>query len=533
MSSTDMSVSTGGLGGPLPRSPTEEEQGHVPDDPDCDEEPEWWVDCETDQPRPLVQLLTLLLHAPPGKSWSNANANANFANVSNDPTMTVFCGANGLTIHNAPNPQFQSTLELPVGLYRAYRVALTGSHADDADDANGNGDQVPSFSLSSKALLECLQVLCLVESPEHLHFKYHGPSQLLRLEARLPGGGIASAAVLGKIPPTESAELSAAFGACEVVARLLCASVYLQDASELELVPGASSISLQFATLPQPALTLCVVGHSSQCQVILPGPVEITARGGEEHQVICHHYPLEAWKRAVKAIELAKETCLSINANGILAIQHQILLTGQQEAAFCDSLILPLVPLEDDHDQQSDQDTGAAGSTTGPSTTTSSTRRYSYPSHTRPLEDTSTIASAPPMPDGDDSDTDESSTGEPTISHPPLTFGSSTIMSTSELPAAPAAAAASSGSSNRPSHRRRRSHQQRRSSHDRAHSQSSETELHETTETRQHKRNHRRAFSLSQDSSSSSASSASPSPPSPRPQPDYCSSPEVVYGDMS
>jgi hypothetical protein len=35
---------------------------------------------------------------------------------------------------------------------------------------------------------------------------------------------------------------------------------------------------------------------------------------------------------------------------------------------------------------------------------------------------------------------------------------------------------------------------------------------------------------LSQDSSSSSSSS--PSPPSPVPQPEYCSSPEVVYGDM-
>ena len=527
-----------------PSSPIQEEQGRVQDSHDGLPEPEWWLDCETDQPRPLVQLLTLLLHAPPGKSSSN------------DPTMTVFCGPNGLTIHNAPNPQFQSTLELPMGLYRAYRAHRV------ANDTHADAAQVPSFSLSSKALLECLQVLCLVESPEYLHFKYHGPSQLLRLEARLPGGGMASAAVLGKMPPTESAELSAAFGASEVVARLLCASNYLQDASELDLVPGACSISLQFALLPQPALTLSVVGHSSQCQVILPGPVEITGGGrdgggDEEDQTICHQYPFEAWKRAVKAIELAKETCLSINANGILAIQHQILLTGQQEAAFCDSLLLPLVP--PDNDDNDDNRTAPSTSTSTQHSITDASRssRFSYPLHsqpfdpsTRPLDDGSTIASATAMPQGNepnpDSDSDESSsTRTPTISHPPLTFGSST-MSASDV----VVAAASSGSSNLPSQRRRLSHRRQRrhsmensavlpsSSTSPSHLEESlGTEFHEEmatkgTASRQQKRNRSRTF-LSQDSSSSSASSASPSPPSPRPQSDYCSSPEVVYGDMS
>lgn len=514
-------------------------------DDEDDEPDEWWLDCITDQPRPLVQLLTTTLLL---STKSSAAAAADI--------MTLFCGPTALTIHTHPSPQFQSTLELPRALFRRYLVAYNSNNnttRNDGDHSNTH-EQVSSFSVSTKTLLECLQVLSL-ESPQDLQWKYHGPSQVLRLEASLPKGGIASAALLAKIPPTESAELSAAFGAFEVVARLLCASQHLQDAAELDLVAGASTITLEFS---QTSLTLTTVGHSSTCQVIVPGPMELTSTTGGDDAVavIRYQYPLENWKRATKAMEVAKETCLSVNAQGILAVQHQILLTGQEEAAFCDCLLLPLIATEDE--EESTSRTTATTHPLGDISLASRSRAsssysqdwHSQPPHEstyssqpqHPNDDTSTIAtttagppSSAPYPNHDEDDSDTDDQEEEPFHHlpahkrpPPLTFGSTTG-------AGDAASLTSSASAAAPSSSRRFSSQYKRS---RRRSSTSSSGGRASSKTMEEEEPAPEDDEEEQDHNHN-ISSQDPTPPSPSPRPhqpseheySYCSSPEVVYGD--
>jgi hypothetical protein len=204
----------------------------------------------------------------------------------------------------------------------------------------------------------------------------------LEVRARATGSGLAGVvAIPGIVAPEshhhhhdngeEMAALSTAFGSQPITARLLCASSLLWDVLELEHIPGVSRITLEFvkaggdehqddddtasrstrttttiaaaAAAGTPSLSMTVQGHSSQCQVVLPGPIEFLStttnnRNNHHHnhrqrrRRIRYSYPISAWQRAMnKSLlqDLATETCVSVNSAGILAIQHQIVLPSK------------------------------------------------------------------------------------------------------------------------------------------------------------------------------------------------------------
>ncbi len=442
-------------------------------------ESDWLLDCECETPKVLLSLF---------QSLSDSKQHTTF-----------FCSPSaGLTIHTHPNPQFQCTLELPLGLFSKF-------HAKECD-----------FCVSYKTLLECLGVLT-IEHPLKLSLQYHAPTEVLKLEATLKHG-VSSAAISGMVPPESSAELSAAFGASPVVARLLCNSKNLQDWAELELVQGVASIRLVF----QPHTFTCfVVGHSSQCQVVLPLPVETQDK-------FQYSYPFQGWKRAMKPLDVAKETCLSINANGVLAVQHQ--MVHDDIAAFCDCLLLPLVEeeeadeegasMEENRSQATSRSASmsASASASIPTTIRRPTTTMTPTSH----DDTSTIVSVAtqrypqhvpqplpqqqqqPLPQDNESETDD----EPEIlPRRPLLFG--TASSLSHLSPA-------TTSSNRPRRSRKRPSRPSQPLHN---DEQQETSL-----------QRRRTTS---DTSTSQESHTHSRPDSPQHESSeilYCSSPEVVYG---
>jgi hypothetical protein len=58
----------------------------------------------------------------------------------------------------------------------------------------------------------------------------------------------------------------------------------------------------------------------------------------------------------MRGLDIAQETCISINANGMIAIQHQVLdVVGSSEANFIDFLMCA-VQEDDEHSQSSDDD---------------------------------------------------------------------------------------------------------------------------------------------------------------------------------
>ena len=294
-----------------------------------------------------------------------------------------------------------------------------------------------------------------------LTLSYHTSTEVLRLEwegscntnSDSSGGTVvATAAIPGLNPPPadEAAELSAAFGQSPITARWLCpnAGHELSDAKELDYLPGATTVRIRFLRAREgdehkdnnhnhnhnnnhnktrdglgsgSRLRLSARGHSGQVAIEIPAPIEFSGEDEESGRVgggsqtlsknknnrsnrtmptkIAHTYSLAGWKRALQPLDMARETCLSVNARGILAVQHQLVVdtsggshrskskrrssygghsySQQQqhqhqhqqqpappqpppakESAFCDFLLLPL---EVDEDRNGDNETDEEG----------------------------------------------------------------------------------------------------------------------------------------------------------------------------
>ncbi|KAL3934734.1 MAG: hypothetical protein SGBAC_009608 [Bacillariaceae sp.] len=213
-------------------------------------------------------------------------------------------------------------------------------------------------------------------------------------------GVVCTAVVSGLVPPEEQPQLSQAFLQQPIVARILVPSNILMDVLELALV-SPMAIQLQWKTTTLVAseskksvLQVTAVGPCSECAVQWQIPIEwanhnniemdeddqgdddytVTtdndtrmssldggrgrrSRKRKSHQnakrtvrKVKHSYPYEAWAQAMKPLldSQAHETCISVNEQGILAIQHQ-LLCHDNIAAFCDGLLVPLI-VEDEDD---------------------------------------------------------------------------------------------------------------------------------------------------------------------------------------
>jgi hypothetical protein len=201
--------------------------------------------------------------------------------------------------------------------------------------------------------------------------------------------------------------------------------------NELDLIPGATIVQISFvhqrhtvrkdgkykpsSVVGQRYIRLKTKGDTSQVVVDIPGPIELedqTSNDGNHNGTqqmmksdgnqrsihrVTHSYSLASWRQALQPLDLARETCISVNRHGILAVQHQLVLrdvvngernsssnstinggrrrstpihendtsnnnnrgsTGLNDdaAAFCDFLILPLADLDDGDNFDSDSD---------------------------------------------------------------------------------------------------------------------------------------------------------------------------------
>jgi len=389
------------------------------------------VVCRCETPKILYDLLqSFTKHG----SWSRNSANSSGTQSEEGATlnklhpMTIFCTKSGLTIHSqSNNKQFQASMELPSSLFRHYRLM-------EPKDGEDNDDEVSyDFTIHWQTFMQCLNVLMIgtggdkiptssasasffrnhhqtTVPPSHLlsslTMSYHTSTEVLRLEwegsdSNCDGNVVATAAIPGLNPPPadEAAELSAAFGQSPIAARWLCpqAGHELSDTKELDYIQGATTVRLRFLRAGEctardkidedngmesgPRLRLSSTGHSGRVTIEIPAPIEFSE---ERVTKIAHTYSLAGWKRALQPLDMAQETCLSVNTRGILAIQHQLVVDtagnrskkkrlsygdstshsqqqkapqppSSMESAFCDFLLLPLeVDEEQDNDDDSD-----------------------------------------------------------------------------------------------------------------------------------------------------------------------------------
>ena len=363
--------------------------------------------------------------------------------------MTVFCTKSGLAIHSqSSNKQFQASMELPASLFGYYKL-MDAPHGEESNDDDVSYD----FTIHWQTFMQCLNLLMIgtggdkvptsnsaasffrnhhnAPAPQRplssLTLSYHTSTEVLRLEweggSSNGGNVVATAAIPGLNPPPadEAAELSAAFGQSPIAARWLCpqAGHELSDTKELEYLPGATTVRLRFLRAREDEgqqedhlgsgsrLRLSARGHSGKLSIEIPAPIEFLHENDEGDNYsaysqrskkrtapkkIAYTYSLAGWKRALQPLDMAKETCISVNTRGILAIQHQLVVdvsgrgnrsknkrrssygnhhSQQQqpqepppsnESAFCDFLLLPLEVDEDrNDDDDSDNNVGSGG----------------------------------------------------------------------------------------------------------------------------------------------------------------------------
>ena len=279
--------------------------------------------------------------------------------------VTVFCSPQqGLTFQVfGSSKQSQASLDMPTSLFSSF---------DCPDEAE--------FCVNLSTLLECLKLVDIhAKSHFSLTLTYHLSTEVLQLELD-DSGFLCTAAVPGMMPPDDEGEgmgMAATFGTSTIVARMLLDSTLLKDhiLPELEWVPGATAVTI---SMSDGCLELAAIGHSSQCLLQIEAANGRGGGGGgggiggilqcQCPSQVQHTFPLPSLLQAFKGLELAQETCLSVNEQGIMAIQHQVLpseeiatnMNGESTPTFLDFILVSLA--DDDEDEFSQSQSQASQS---------------------------------------------------------------------------------------------------------------------------------------------------------------------------
>lgn len=350
---------------------------------DVDEDNEWLFSCRCESAKPVSTLLTCLRGTPALQP------------------VTVFVSPSSITFHvYGTARQSQASVDLQAGLFSHYQVnrrstananantnansngnSASASHPTTVTDATPNDSsqlQIPheewqhggEFCVNLSTVLECLFVLgthALEKTKLSMSYNIH--TEIFKLELLEEGGVLSTAAIPGMVPPTHShqdddggdSSLALAFRSTPIVARIILKSDFLRDAlQEIDVVSGASTCSILLT--PNKGLEFVTVGNQSDCVITIPATCSCissfecaTAGGGagtsrtKQHHHHARSYPIISLQSAMRGLEFAEETCISINENGMIAIQHQILDTvGQGSPNFVDYIMTCLLNDDDE-----------------------------------------------------------------------------------------------------------------------------------------------------------------------------------------
>ena len=340
--------------------------------------------CESDHPKVLIGLLMSFgylglsnssskkssqIISSSSASQRHSSSISGRANTTSTPfashesslgQMTIWPNDNGLQIHQAPNLQSQASLDLPKEFFSLYQITSTSTSTapTEPDDSN-------CCCISWKPFRNALQ-LALSQNPSKLALTYNLRDEVLHIETEclFSSGSVLCTALLGGlVPPDDSdtPQLSQAFLSQQIAARVLVPSSLFVDIHELNSV---SPIAIQLTWKPPKKrknnnssnsnntsiLQATAVGACSECTIQWQVPMDWPVT---DQKQLRFRYPFLAWNQAMKPSfdNQAHETCISVNQQGILAIQHQ-LLCHDNIAAFCDGLLLPLIEEDDDEEEE-------------------------------------------------------------------------------------------------------------------------------------------------------------------------------------
>lgn len=319
---------------------------------------------------------------------------------------TVFVSDTSITFQvHGLGKQSRATVDMQAGLFSEYYVAEQQVLIEDDDQAENDDENDEKstqrmeiikggeFGINLFTLLECLSVLgpnsldrttlCLSYDSQEAIFKIelleqnYGGGLSSSSAAALSGNGGGSGVVISNcaIPGMAVADndddengdgyltLDHAFRSHPVLARARIKSDFLKDAiTELTDVSGSTAASIGISKL---GLEFTAFGHSTECHVVVPyignhpeifvSLEGVVGGGGGENVIHERNYPLHSILSAMRGLEIASETCITINGNGMVAIQHQVLdQVGNGDPNYVDFIMCCLEGDYDEHDEQVD-----------------------------------------------------------------------------------------------------------------------------------------------------------------------------------
>ena len=260
--------------------------------------------------------------------------------------VTVFCCPSSVTFHVYGTAcQSQASVDMQATLFSDYKL-FKQPNADEAAAAGGE------FCVNLTTVLDCLHVLGTQNLERtKLCLSYNLTDEIFKMEL-LEEGILSTTAIPGMLPPEDNGtSLSLAFRSTPIVARMIVKSESLREAmQELELVHGATCCAV---ALGPNGLELAAAGHIGECLIQLPsGGASIVQLDCTE--MVARTYLLHSLKSGMRGLEIAEETCMSINEVGMIAIQHQVLDNLTQGPPSYVDFIMSC--LEDDDTDRSSQD---------------------------------------------------------------------------------------------------------------------------------------------------------------------------------
>ena len=340
-----------------------------------EEDEEWLMACRCESGKTLVTLLSCLQHVADspsdhhhsggGAGGLSAAATATQATSSSRRSqkkqtiqpVTVFCTPSGFTFHVfGPAKQSEASIELQKSLFSQFQVQQ--DNADDQEDWRSGGE----FCVNLCTVLNSLQLLGPLDNRTSVGLSYNLNDEIFKVELLQDGpqGILCTSAIPGLVAADdpEGDSLSNAFRSAPVAARMMVRSAILRELlPEWGSVAGASCASV--AVSESRGLELAVLGHYGECWVQVPAtgdhlvsPLELA----DPKKTVTRTYPLHSLLSSMKGLEIAEETCININAEGIMAIQHKTVdPTGQGCSNFVDFIMTCL----EDEDADGEEEDGS------------------------------------------------------------------------------------------------------------------------------------------------------------------------------
>lgn len=375
---------------------------------EAEEEDEWLVSCRCESAKAVSTLLSCLRHAATDaassereQASSSTYSRSNRSKIASIQPVTVFCSPNTLTFHahgNMSSKHLQASVDMPAGLFSQFRVAQPEGK-DDVQDWQAGGE----FCINLSTVHECLHVLGTQNNTldkTSLCFSYNVTKELFKLELLQQDSGVLmTAAIPGMVTPEHEANggsLAHAFRSSPNAARIIVKSEILREfVQELETASGATNATVVLGN--KGGLEMAACGSWGEVLISIPakGSHVVSWEPPTTANPPIRAYSLKSLLGSMRGLEVAEETCITVNNNGMMAIQHQVINreVGDGSPCFIDFILCCLENMDDDDEAQPQPQDDDEDASRFPTTTQSVASKYTNASQSYNRPSGSTVAS--------------------------------------------------------------------------------------------------------------------------------------------